>query len=143
MSDGEPHVVCPVDELPPGERRIVEIDGRSIGVFNVDDEFYALTNVCPHQRAPLCEGTVTGTTTATGVDDVEWERDGRVLACPWHGWEFDLTTGETVFNPHRWSVSTYETDVIINPEAVAAGEAQPAIETHPVDVDDGVVVVYV
>ncbi len=143
MSDRTPHVVCPARELPPGERRLVEIDGRSIGVFNVDGEYYALTNVCPHQRAPLCAGTLTGTTRATSVDDIEWERDGRVLTCPWHGWEFDVTTGETVFNPHRWSVSTYETDVIVNAEAVAAGEAQPAIETHPVDIDDGVVVVYV
>jgi nitrite reductase/ring-hydroxylating ferredoxin subunit len=143
MPDRQPHEVCPATDLPPGERRIVEVEGRSIGVFNVDGEYYALTNVCPHQRAPLCEGTLTGTTRADGVDDVEWERDGEVLVCPWHGWEFDVTTGESVFNPHRWSVMTYETDVLANPEAVACADADPAVETHPVDVTDGVVVVYV
>ena len=142
MAESESHPVCPAAELPPGERRIVEIGGRSIGVFNVGGEYYALTNVCPHQRAPLCEGTLTGTTHSDGVDDVEWVRDGEVLVCPWHGWEFDVTTGESVFNPHRWSVTTYETDVLANPDAVEADDAHPAVETHPVDVEDGVVVVY-
>jgi nitrite reductase/ring-hydroxylating ferredoxin subunit len=140
--DREAHPVCPAAEFPPGERRIVEVEGRSIGVFNLAGDYYALTNVCPHQRAPLCEGTLTGTTCADGVDDVTWERDGQVLVCPWHGWEFDVTTGESVFNPHRWSVTTYETDVLDNPEAVEEG-AEPAVETHEVDVEDGVVVVYV
>ena len=143
MTDREPHPVCPVSALPVGERRIVEVRGRSIGVFNVDGEYYALTNVCPHQRAPLCEGTVTGTTRADGVDDVEWHRDGEILVCPWHGWEFDVTTGESVFNPHRWSVTSYETDVIDNPAAVEAGVADPTVETHPVEVEDGLIVVYV
>jgi len=138
----EAHPVCPAAEFPPGERRIVEIDGRSIGVFNVDGDYHALTNVCPHQRAPLCEGTLTGTTRATGVDDVDWERDGEVLVCPWHGWEFDVTTGESVFNPHRWSVTTYEADVLADPDALERGE-EPAVETHEVAVEDGIVVVYV
>ncbi|MFB6135410.1 MAG: Rieske (2Fe-2S) protein [Halobacteriaceae archaeon] len=143
MVEREPHEVCPAADLPPGERRVVEVGGRSVGVFNVDGEYHALTNVCPHQRAPLCEGTLTGTTSAEGVDDVEWERDGEVLVCPWHGWEFDVTTGESVFDPHRWSVTTYETDVLADPEAVECDGAEPAVETHPVDVEEGVVVVYV
>ncbi len=143
MTDERPHPVCPAASLPPGERRIIEIEGRSIGVFNVDGEFYAVANVCPHQRAPLCTGDLTGTTRASGVDNIEWHRDGEVLACPWHGWEFDVTTGETVFNPHRWSATTYQTDVLANPEAVERGEEDPAIQMHRVDVDDGIVVVYV
>ena len=50
------HVVARVDEIPPGERKIVEVAGRSIGVFNVGGEFFALRNRCPHQGGPLCEG---------------------------------------------------------------------------------------
>ena len=142
MVEREPHPVCAVDELPPGERRLVEVDGRPIGVFNIAGEYHALTNVCPHQRAPLCEGTLTGTTRADGVDEVHWERDGEILVCPWHGWEFDVTTGESVFNPHRWSVMTFETDVLANPEAVQDEHAEPTVETYPVDVTDGIVVVY-
>ncbi|WP_276256693.1 Rieske (2Fe-2S) protein [Halomontanus rarus] len=133
------HRVCAASELPPGDRRIVEINGRSIGVFNVDGEFYALTNVCPHQRAPLCAGELTGTTEADGVDDVKWTRNGRILRCPWHGWEFDVTSGESVFNPHRWRVSTYETDVLVDP---CADDSDLAVETYPVDTEDGVVYVY-
>ena len=54
------HVVATVDEIPPGERKIVELEGRSLGVFNIDGEFYAVRNICPHQGAPLCEGRLTG-----------------------------------------------------------------------------------
>ena len=54
------HVVATVDEIPPGERKIVEIGGRSLGVFNIKGEFYALRNICPHQGGPLCEGRLTG-----------------------------------------------------------------------------------
>ena len=53
-------VACAVRDVPPGERRIVEIEGRSIGVFNVDGRFYALHNGCPHKGGPLCEGRVGG-----------------------------------------------------------------------------------
>jgi len=141
MTD-EPYEVCPASELKPGQRRIVEMNGRSIGVFNIDGEYYALTNVCPHQRAPLCEGTLSGTTRADSVDDIDWVCDGQILTCPWHGWEFDVTSGESVFNPHRWKVTTYETDVVANPDAIEEG-ADPQLETYDVDVEEGVVVVYV
>ena len=54
------HVVATVDEIPPGERKIVELEGRSLGIFNIDGDFYAVRNICPHQGAPLCEGRLTG-----------------------------------------------------------------------------------
>ncbi len=133
------HEICPVAELPPGERRIVDIDGRSIGVFNVEGEYYAVRNVCPHQRAPLCEGELTGTTDADGRDDVEWTCEGRILRCPWHGWEFDVTSGDSVFNPHRWRASTYETDVLADPDAAPE---DITVETLETGTEDGVVVVY-
>lgn len=136
----EPHEVCPLSELTPGERRILNVNGRSIGVFNVEGDLHALTNVCPHQRAPLCEGELTGTTQAEDVDNPQWICDGQILRCPWHGWEFDVTTGESVFNPHRWRVSTYETDVLTNPDA---DPENFAVERFEVDEEDGIVVVYV
>lgn len=81
----ERHEVCPVGDLAPGERRLVEIGGESIGVFNVDGEFYALKNVCPHHLTPLCEGTITGTVRPSGsVGEYDWEREGEVIRCPWH-----------------------------------------------------------
>ena len=48
------HVVATVEEIPPGQRKIVEVAGRSIGIFNVSGEFFALRNRCPHQGGPLC-----------------------------------------------------------------------------------------
>jgi nitrite reductase/ring-hydroxylating ferredoxin subunit len=144
MTDGDAYPVCPAADLGPGEKRIVDCDGRSIGVYNVDGEYYAITNVCPHQRAPLCEGELTGTTQAEEPGEMEWERDGQIAVCPWHGWEFDVTTGESVFNPHRWRVTSYETDVVREP--VALGEedaADPGVDTYPVSVEDGTVVVYI
>ena len=54
------HVVAAVSEIPPGERKLVECEGRSIGVFNVKGKFYALRNRCAHQGGPLCQGRLTG-----------------------------------------------------------------------------------
>jgi nitrite reductase/ring-hydroxylating ferredoxin subunit len=113
------HEVCTVQELPPGERVIVEVDGLSVGVFNLDGEFYALNNTCPHQLANLCEGRITGYVTSDEVGEYEWTRDGQIIQCPWHHWEFDITTGESVFNPHEVRTRTY--DVAVESRSGAGG----------------------
>ncbi|HEX5505558.1 MAG TPA: Rieske (2Fe-2S) protein [Thermomicrobiales bacterium] len=131
------HVVCRLSELPPGERRIVAVGRRSIGVLNVAGTLYALRNRCPHQGAPLCLGTVTGTTLPGKPYAVVYGREGEIIKCPWHGWEFELATGRSVFNPHKVRVKTY--DVTVEPPE----EPDPRIETYPVTVEDGLVVVHV
>lgn len=123
-------------EIPPGERRIVEVEGRSIGVFNVAGRFYALRNTCPHQGAPLCQGSLGGTAAPSRPGEYVWEREGEILTCPWHGWEFDVTTGRSVFNPHRMRVRSYE--VTVEPSA----DDDPAVPTFPVSVDDGIVLLH-
>ncbi|MGH3504921.1 MAG: Rieske (2Fe-2S) protein, partial [Nocardioidaceae bacterium] len=95
------HVVCNVAELPPGQRKIVRFDGRSIGVFNVNGQFYALRNSCPHQAGPLCLGSIKGMAMPSAPGEYVWDRDGEILRCPWHGWEFDITTGRSIHNPDR------------------------------------------
>ena len=129
------HVVCRVAELPPGERKIIAVDNRSIGVFNVGGQFYALRNVCPHQFAPLCEGRITGTRVPSEVGEYKWGMDGQIIRCPWHGWEFDITTGRSIFNPHRVRVKSYEV-------VVESGEnvAEPSVETYDVEVEHDTVV---
>ena len=104
------HAVCRADELRPGSRRIVEIGGRSIGVFNVGGRFYGLRNTCPHQGAPLCAGTVGGTMLPSAPHTYVYGMEGRVVRCPWHGWEFDLETGVSPFDPQR-RVKAYEATV--------------------------------
>lgn len=127
------HVVGRVSELPPGERKVLEAGGRSIGVFNVHGQYYALRNSCPHQAAPLCLGSITGMALPCKPGEYVWGREGEILRCPWHGWEFDITTGKSVYNPHRTRVKTYDVTV----------EDAESVETYPVSVEDGLVVLHV
>ena len=129
------HVVGRVSELPPGARTIVEVEGRSIGVFNVGGRFYALRNRCPHQGAPLCLGAIKGMTLPGKPGEYVWARDGEILRCPWHGWEFDITTGRSIFNPHRMRVKTYEVTV--------EAEDDESVETYAVTVEAGLIVLHV
>ena len=121
-------VVGPAAEIGPGQRRlIVPFRGRAgIGVFNVNGTFHALRNLCPHKSGPLCTGNVFGRIVAdlppSGrplvVDDYQVEKDGEIIRCPWHLWEFEIATGKClVDNGMR-------------------------VKTYPVAVEDGQVVVY-
>ena len=140
--------ICPTSELSPGEREIADLDGVSVGVFNVNGEYYALKNDCPHQRAPLCQGKVTGTTMAEEPGEVNWKCDGHILRCPWHGWEFEIETGESVFNPHKVKARSFETAVEPATDdgcscgVDLAGE-EPPVDTYEVAVEDEQVVVYI
>jgi nitrite reductase/ring-hydroxylating ferredoxin subunit len=94
------HRVCARHELSPGDCRIVEVGGRSIGVYNVNGEFHALLNRCPHGGAPLCRGMVSGLSSSEGPGrPVHWTKEGEIVRCPWHGWEYDIATGATVTEP--------------------------------------------
>jgi nitrite reductase (NADH) small subunit len=97
---------CLVDELPPGSSRIVPGGRFGIGVFNCGGDLYAIANYCPHDGAPVCLGPVTGTTQSDGSYQASWVDEGRILRCPWHGWEFDMRTGKSVVTPTR-RVKTY------------------------------------
>lgn len=103
MSAHQPEeaVVAPVSELPPGTHKVVRVRNLDIGVFNVGGIYHALHSMCPHQFGPLCEGPVGGEmicNARTGWH-YEWIRSGEILTCPWHGMEFDLTTGQCLSQP--------------------------------------------
>jgi len=129
------HVVAKISEMTPGVRKIVQLEGRSIGVFNVNGEYYALKNNCPHQQAPLCRGNVTGMTLPSKPGEYIYAREGEIIRCPWHGWEFDITNGKSIYDPHKCRVKTYE--VTVEEEEVTT------VETYPVTVESGNVVVHV
>ncbi len=133
------YVVCAVKELPPGERKIVEAYGRSVGVFNLHGTFYALRNSCPHKAAPLCKGVLKGLVTGPEPYQYVIEREGEIICCPWHGWEFDVTNGRSIFNPHRVRVKRYE--VVVESGTPEDGE-DPSIETYPVSIDHEMVVLH-
>jgi 3-phenylpropionate/trans-cinnamate dioxygenase ferredoxin subunit len=125
------HVVAHVSEIPAGKRKIVTIAGRSIGIFNVNGAFYAVRNSCPHQGGELCLGPTVGLATADKPGEIHYSREGEILRCPWHGWEFDLATGRSVFDPNRTRVKSYPVEV----EELQA-------ETYPVEIErDRVVVI--
>ncbi len=70
--------VAQVDQIPPGTCRTVEVEGIYLALCNVNGIFLAVDNTCPHAGGPLGEGSL----------------DGDVLECPWHGWRFNVRTGE-------------------------------------------------
>lgn len=99
-------VVGRADEIPAGGRKIVvPFRGRAgIGIFNIGGRFYALRNICPHKRGPLCTGEVAGrgaaqTPPSVGDSHIDYERDGQILRCPWHAWQFDIASGECLVDP--------------------------------------------
>lgn len=71
--------VADVKDIPMGESLVIEQGGISVAIFNISGNFHAMNGLCPHQGGPLGEGLV----------------DGHIVTCPWHGWQFDITTGES------------------------------------------------
>jgi len=138
------YVVARLSEFQPGTRRIIDADGVSVGVFSIDGEFYALRNSCPHQGAPLCRGKILAAMKASEPFQMTLGDEPEIIKCPWHGWEFNFKTGQSVFNPHKVRVRTYEVTVeqegSVEPEDE---EEDPSVETYPVTVEDGVVIVHV
>ncbi len=137
------HIVATVDEIPQGERKIVEIGGRSIGVFNIKGEFYALRNTCPHQSGPLCEGRLTGFVMADKPGgEYRYERRGEIIRCPWHGWEYDVTTGQSWVDPTSVRTRSYEVEVATADTLPSSYQPGPyTAETFEVSVDQEYVVV--
>lgn len=143
------YVVASVDEIPPGDRKIVDVAGRSVGIFNVGGEFFALRNSCPHQGGELCRGQVSGFVSSSGPGDYRYDRPGEMLRCPWHGWEFDIRTGQSWFDPKRVRVRSYQVSVESNVSLAEGADGAPpcfdegpyVAETYPVSIERHLVVV--
>lgn len=131
------YAVATVAEIPVGHRKIVEVAGRTIGVFNVKGEYFALRNTCPHQGGPMCEGRITGFLYGDRPGELTYTKQGEILRCPWHGWEFDIRTGQSWHAPERVLVRQY--DVTVEEFEMVKG---PYIaETFPVEVEGQVIIV--
>ena len=115
------HIVAQVGDIPPGGRKIVRVAGREVGIFNLEGTLYALKNVCAHQGARVCLGRVVGTTLPSEVYEFKFGLEGRVLRCPWHEWEYDIATGESLFDP-KVRVVTYPVEIIDGAVAVTIPE---------------------
>ncbi len=132
------HVVAAVADLPPGSRKLLTIRGRPIAVFNLGGEFFGLFNRCPHQGGSLCEGIATAVVTADRPGEYRMSRHGEIIRCPWHGWEFDIRTGQSWCEPERISTRQYPVAVEHGVDLV---KGPYVAETIPVTVEEDYVVV--
>ena len=110
MTQRKEHLVGDLSEFPENSHKVVKVGRREIGIFNIGGEFYGLPNICPHQTGPLCEGkTTTGTLVARKDNDwrFEWDYEGEIVACPWHGLEYHVPTGRCLAFSNI-KVRTYE-----------------------------------
>jgi 3-phenylpropionate/trans-cinnamate dioxygenase ferredoxin subunit len=142
------YIVATIDEIPPGSRKVVEVSGRAVGIFNIEGQYFALRNQCPHQGGPLCQGKLSGLIQAPRPGDYQYSRRDEIIRCPWHGWEFDLRTGQSWFDPDKTRVRRYAVSVesgaeLEQAQATAAGRVKgPYIaETYPVSVEQHYIVV--
>jgi nitrite reductase (NADH) small subunit len=111
VAEGIRHRVGSVTDFEPGRFHVVEVAGRQVGVVHTSAGFFAVRNSCPHAQAPICSGKVGGTWLPSDPDEREYGLDGRVVKCPWHGWEFDLTDGRALFGTSSKRLVTYAIDV--------------------------------
>ena len=134
------HVVAPAVDIPPGTRKLVTIKGRPIAIFNIDGEYFGLLNRCPHQGGSLFHGMLTGLLESAEPGKYEYSRKGEILRCPWHGWEFDVRTGQSYCEPERIQAKCYAVDVEPGARVV---EGPYVAETIPVTIEEDYVVVQV
>jgi nitrite reductase/ring-hydroxylating ferredoxin subunit len=144
-------LVARASDLQSGDRVIVEVGNRSIGVFRRGDDFFAVRNTCPHLGAPLCLGKVHPLVESDWPGVVRDVPGRQMLACPWHGWEFDLANGKSYgpgANAKAYAVSV-ESGLPENPTASCETarhirDGKPSqlregpylLETFPVAVED-------
>jgi nitrite reductase (NADH) small subunit len=86
--------VAATSDIPDGQGKTVDVDGKQIALFNCDGTFYAIDNTCKHRGGPLGDGELEGTT----------------VTCPWHGWTYDVTTGVSPYDS-ECAVDTYAVKV--------------------------------
>ena len=86
--------VTDTKDVKPGQGIVAEINGKSLAIFNVEGNFHAIGNTCLHRGGPLGEGDL----------------EGNVVTCPWHGWQYNVTTGECVNNPSA-KIEVYQVKV--------------------------------
>jgi 3-phenylpropionate/trans-cinnamate dioxygenase ferredoxin subunit len=132
------HVVAKVEEVPPGGRKLVTVRGRPIAVFNLKGEFFAIGDKCPHESGSLCAGRIVGLAEADLPGEYRLSREGEFVKCPWHGWEFDIRTGQSWCDPTGTRVRAY--DAHVEPGAEIAKGPYVA-ETFKVTVEDEYVVI--
>ena len=131
-------VVAAAREIEPGGRKLVEVAGRAIVVFNIAGEFFALANRCPHKAGELCKGKISGFISSPEPGVYEISHEGEVIRCPWHGWEFHIRTGKSWCDPRTMNARAFEVKVEKGAQLV---EGPYVAETFPVLIEDDYLVI--
>jgi nitrite reductase/ring-hydroxylating ferredoxin subunit len=132
------HVVARAAEVPSGARKLVQVGERSIVIFNIKGELFALSDKCPHRGGSLSKGRLTGLVESTAPGEYAYSRPGEIIRCPWHNWEFDVRTGRSWCDPQRMRLTNYA--VSVEP-GVKLVEGPYLAEIFPVAVEDAYIVV--
>lgn len=98
IDDPDGILACSTDDIGPGSATVVDVNGTDVAIFESEDAYFAVENTCPHQGGPLGEGKV----------------EDNCVYCPWHGWQFDLESGEHVHG--KETAETY--DVTVENESI-------------------------
>ena len=111
-------VLAKAKDVIPGKGYRASVNGRAIVLFNVGGEYYALLDRCPHEGASLCAGRVIGLAQSDTPGEYRLSREGEFVRCPWHGWEFEIKTGQSYCGPNRSRVKQYRVSVESGAELV-------------------------
>lgn len=103
----------PAEAFETGRFRMIKAGSREIGVLRLaDGGFRAIRNRCPHKAAPVCKGIIGGTWPPSAPGELRFSHEGKVLLCPWHGFEYDLDTGAEMFRPAAPALRMYPVEVV-------------------------------
>jgi 3-phenylpropionate/trans-cinnamate dioxygenase ferredoxin subunit len=131
-------VVARAADVAPSGSVVVNVKGREVGIFNVNGEYFALANRCPHAGGPLCQGRIVSLVQSEGPGHYRLARHQEFLRCPWHGWEFDIRTGQSWCDPTSTRVRQFA--VTVEPGAQLVKGPYVA-ETFAVSVEEDYLVI--
>ncbi|HWJ73927.1 MAG TPA: Rieske (2Fe-2S) protein [Kaistia sp.] len=101
------YVVCKIEDFPASGRMLVEVNRRPVVIFRLGQEWFGLLNTCPHQGGSLFNGYQAGLAESDRPADYRYSRQGEIIRCPWHGWEFDIRTGRSRCRPDAVKVAQF------------------------------------
>ncbi|MDF1856180.1 Rieske (2Fe-2S) protein [Pseudooceanicola sp.] len=133
----EKHVVAKVADFADTDRKLVEVKGRPIVIFKLGEEWFGMLNRCPHQGGSLCAGHLISQVDSDRPGDYRLSRRGEILRCPWHGWEFDIRTGEACARPGKFRARPVGVSVLSADDTETVGD----LELYDVSTEADLVVV--
>jgi len=138
-------VIGKVAAFPDPGRKVVEIDGAEVGVFCQNGRFTAFENVCPHMGGPVCQGKIIARVQEVIAHDktslgLAFSKEETNVVCPWHGYEFNISTGQHQGNPRLRlrpvKIEIVDGDLVISVpggmrERIARSRSRPQREPSP------------